>query len=475
MNQKIKYAIPVTAVAACLVIGTVCYNESLNKLVLKNNSVTLELGNVLSVNPKDYLADDVTDKVKKEVVNTSAILKDKNITYDKNKQQIKTKDKEFLDKGTYKLTFQYKKQIAEVNVTVKDTKLPTLTQTKKDVSVQEGTKSIDYKSLFKTEDIDNVDLTFENKDVKLDKPGTYKAKAIATDASGNKTEQEFNVVVTAKPKPKPKPKPTSKPSSKPSTKPSTPNKKPSNGSGSSVTKGWPKKYSDSGVSITITREWYQNAYVYAAHVQMKDYKRFGTAVSNNKYGGKETTRHAANRLGAILAINGCYSAPYLKYPVVRSGKLYHDTNSTWLPAVYSNKNGLLLSAWETGGTPGIVGLPLRDLVRDGKVTDTFSFGPPFLQKGVISKNKDKSRAQRTFIGTNGNAGDIWMVVSDGRYNDGKSAGLTYTQCAQFLKNKGCVFGVPLDGGGSSTMVFKGQVLNAERGHERAVVDHVYVK
>jgi exopolysaccharide biosynthesis protein len=68
-----------------------------------------------------------------------------------------------------------------------------------------------------------------------------------------------------------------------------------------------------------------------------------------------------------------------------------------------------------------------------------------------------------------------LVVSDGRYNDGKSAGLTYREMATYLQSKGCTFGVPLDGGGSSTMVFQGKVLNAANGNQRAVVDFVYFK
>jgi exopolysaccharide biosynthesis protein len=95
--------------------------------------------------------------------------------------------------------------------------------------------------------------------------------------------------------------------------------------------------------------------------------------------------------------------------------------------------------------------------------------------GEIANNTDTSRAQRTFIGTNGNAGDIWVCVSDGRYNDGKSAGLTFKQAAEYLKTKGCTFCVHLDGGGSSTMYFNGKVLNAASSGQRAVVDFVYFK
>ena len=79
------------------------------------------------------------------------------------------------------------------------------------------------------------------------------------------------------------------------------------------------------------------------------------------------------------------------------------------------------------------------------------------------------------MGTNGKAGDIWIIVADGDKNDKQSSGLTSYECAKLLQEKGCIFGIPLDGGGSSTMVWKGKVLNAVKGNERAVVDFVYFR
>lgn len=240
---------------------------------------------------------------------------------------------------------------------------------------------------------------------------------------------------------------------------------------------WPKGYSDGSATIIIYKEWYQNAYVYAAHITFSDYSRLRTDCANGSYNnGYETTSQAARRLGAIFAVNGCYSAPYLDYTVVRSGKIWNGANrSCWLPAVYSSHNGLLLNAWETGGAKGIAGQNVQTLVDNGLVTDSFCFGPPGLSNGQLIGGSDGSRAQRTFIGTNGNAGDIWICVSDGRYNDGESAGLTYYEAMEFLQTKGCSFGVHLDGGGSSTMYFNGQVLNAAKNGQRAVVDFLVFK
>lgn len=237
------------------------------------------------------------------------------------------------------------------------------------------------------------------------------------------------------------------------------------------TASYPMHYSDSTCTITIYKEWYENAYVYAAHLRFSDYSRFGTSCANGKYdNGYETTSHAAKRLGAIFAVNGCYSAPYLDYTVVRSGVLCNN-GKTYSPAIYSKNNGLFRSP----ETAGFAGTMADELVAEGKVTDTFCFGPQILSGGSPVNCKDTSRAQRTFIGTNGSAGDIWVCVSDGRKNDGRSSGLTYGQCARFLASKGCSFGIPLDGGGSSTMYFNGKVLNAAKGNQRSVVDFVYFK
>lgn len=239
---------------------------------------------------------------------------------------------------------------------------------------------------------------------------------------------------------------------------------------------YPIFYSDETCEITIIKEWYENAWVYAAHIIYTDYDRLGTTCANGAYNfGYETTSSVASRIGAILAINGCYSAPKLNYIVVRDGVICNGgERNLCLPAIYSSNNGKLQCVWETGGCD-LTGKNVTDLVNEGLVTDTFCFGPPYLINGEVLVKPDDSRAQRTFIGTNGNAGDIWLIVSDGRWNDGESSGLNGYQCAQYLASKECVFGVALDGGGSSTMVWQGEVLNAAKGNERAVVDFVYFK
>ena len=235
--------------------------------------------------------------------------------------------------------------------------------------------------------------------------------------------------------------------------------------------GWPKGYQDGTCRIVIYKEWYKNAYVYAAHVTFSDYDRLWVECANGKYNsGGETTSGAARRVGAILAINGDFAVPGNGaggYAIARKGVVCNDKKA-YPEGVYNSNTGLL--------TFGHSGRMLSELVAEGLVTDTFQFGPVCLKDGqVIGDPNSNSRAQRTFIGTNGAPGDIWLCVSDGRYNDGKSAGLNGYECGAYLKSKGCTLCVPLDGGGSSTIYFNGQVLNAASGGQRAVVDFLVFK
>ena len=75
-------------------------------------------------------------------------------------------------------------------------------------------------------------------------------------------------------------------------------------------------------------------------------------------------------------------------------------------------------------------------------------------------------------------GHYVFVVSDGRTSE--SAGLTLYELAQVMSDLGCEEAYNLDGGGSTTMYFNGEVVNnpTTNGNtieERSVSDIVYIK
>jgi len=63
---------------------------------------------------------------------------------------------------------------------------------------------------------------------------------------------------------------------------------------------------------------------------------------------------------------------------------------------------------------------------------------------------------------------LWiLVVVDGRSS--KSRGMTLLLLALYLKQRGCVTALNLDGGGSSTMVVNDALVNIPSGRDYALV------
>ena len=235
------------------------------------------------------------------------------------------------------------------------------------------------------------------------------------------------------------------------------------------------QYSDSKTSITLKQYREYDSNIYVADVTVSDASDLKTALANNTYGRNitDTTSDMAANNNAILAINGDYYGARQSGYVIRNGKLYRDTSGN-RDALVIQKNGefKFVSESETSAS---------ELLQDG-VLQVFSFGPVLLNNGEISvgENDEVGMAMasnpRTAIGYLGNNHYVF-VVSDGRTSE--SAGLSLYELASFMKELGVKDAYNLDGGGSSTMVFKGEIINnpttsGRSGEERAVSDIVYI-
>ena len=235
------------------------------------------------------------------------------------------------------------------------------------------------------------------------------------------------------------------------------------------------QYSDSKTSITLKQYREYDSNIYVADVTVSDASDLKTALANNTYGRNitDTTSDMAANNNAVLAINGDYYGARQSGYVIRNGKLYRDTSGN-RDALVIQKNGefKFVSESETSAS---------DLLQDGAL-QVFSFGPVLLNNGEISvgENDEVGMAMasnpRTAIGYLGNNHYVF-VVSDGRTSE--SAGLSLYELASFMKELGVKDAYNLDGGGSSTMVFKGEIINnpttsGRSGEERAVSDIVYI-
>lgn len=109
------------------------------------------------------------------------------------------------------------------------------------------------------------------------------------------------------------------------------------------------------------------------------------------------------------------------------------------------------------------------LVRAGRPLGSAGAG---LEK--FSEDFIRNRHPRTAIGVR-NDGRLVIVTVDGR-RPGKSVGMTVDELAQLVAGLACVEAVNLDGGGSTTMVVGGKVVNlpSDPGGERPVSDALLV-
>ncbi len=226
---------------------------------------------------------------------------------------------------------------------------------------------------------------------------------------------------------------------------------------------FPIRYRDAGVEITIEKQWYLGTCCYIAHLRMTDFSRLKTGMAKDRYGRKERPARFAEKHGCLLTVNGDYSEG-VKKGVLRCGVIYRG-DDTVADGAYSQKTGVLAAG--NGAT-------LSGLASLG-YTDSFGFGADVLVKDGVSvyfRKDGGKKAQRTLIGATGVPGEIYLVVTEGRYSDDVSPGLQYYEAGDLLQSLGCTYGIALDGGRSSSMVWDGCVLDQNR--SRKVTGFVYV-
>ncbi len=116
-------------------------------------------------------------------------------------------------------------------------------------------------------------------------------------------------------------------------------------------------------------------------------------------------------------------------------------------AVYRTLNGTRPADWEAA--PDVVG-GVGLLATAGRLVK--DWGPEKPRDGFTTE-----RHPRTMIGTAGD-GRIWLITVDGR-NKALSLGMSFAELQTLISRIGLVDALNLDGGGSTTMVVKGSVVN----------------
>ena len=235
-------------------------------------------------------------------------------------------------------------------------------------------------------------------------------------------------------------------------------------------------YQDENISVVMKTYQVNDTIVYVADVQLSSIEYLKTAFAENVYGRNvtETTSKIAEGVNAILAINGDYYGARDSGYVLRNGTLYRTNTSGRSQedlVILSDGSFEIINESETSA---------EDL-SELDALQVFAFGPALLTDGEISVTISEEVSQAKSSNPRTAIAEIeplhyLFVVADGRTDE--SEGLTLYELADFLQHLGADTAYNLDGGGSSTMVFNGNLINNPTStgkiKERSVSDIVYI-
>ena len=233
-------------------------------------------------------------------------------------------------------------------------------------------------------------------------------------------------------------------------------------------------YTDDNMSITVSKVRAYDTDIYVADIQVSSAEYLKTALAQNAFGRnlKDTTSNMAEQANAVLAVNGDYYGFRDYGYVLRNGVLYRSEAASDTDALVVYGDGTMAAVSQDTTT--------AEELKAAGAWQVLSFGPTLVSDGELAVSAgdevDQSMGSnpRTAIGMVSPLHYV-VVVSDGRTDD--NAGLSLNQLAQVLVDNGATFAYNLDGGGSTTMYFQGEVLNSptsgNRDGERQVSDIVY--
>ncbi|MDD6618729.1 MAG: phosphodiester glycosidase family protein [Clostridiales bacterium] len=232
-------------------------------------------------------------------------------------------------------------------------------------------------------------------------------------------------------------------------------------------------YETSTLKVSVTPKKTSYTKYWVCHIQTFSTQQLCSALSGGTYGNPRTkTSDEVDDHNGVIGINGSgfdYGSgiPAPGKSMIKGGEVYNDTYS----------NGNIMCVTRDGGMfTAVAGMTTEEMLNRG-VWDTYCFGPTLVENGkayeITSAFQQTYRYQRTVIGMV-NPGDYYILIVDGK-GAGGSEGMTYEEMQKVLLDLKCQYAYNLDGGGSTTLVFKGRVINSltDGGNERPCADILY--
>jgi len=241
--------------------------------------------------------------------------------------------------------------------------------------------------------------------------------------------------------------------------------------------------------------------------------RIETRVAVAREGdARETVAEFASREGTVVAVNGGYfrmdldpseavgllhisgktlsgslgwvRRDSLRYPVLRGSLGFFPEGRVDVAWAASRGDELMEWPLPPDNRPGHpAGLPDSSAGMPWEVRDALAAGPVLVRGGRIAVSDDEEVFfgssipevhPRTAAGYTAQ-GELILLVVDGRQPS--SRGVDLRELAAIMKELGCVEAVNLDGGGSSTLVVNGRLVNRPAGgsYQREVLSAITVR
>ena len=234
-------------------------------------------------------------------------------------------------------------------------------------------------------------------------------------------------------------------------------------------------YKTDKMSVSIEQKQKDGMTYFVADILLTDVSQLRTAFAGDSFtsGIYEATSDIAGRYAPVLAINADFCRYHRNGVIIRNGEVLRRQNITKHHLMIVDENGDFSVLTDRSGKQGLVASDLQSK----NTWQTFEFGPVLVQDGKAStlpnsfyiNCHDGYYEPRTAIGQLGPLHYI-VIVIDGR-RDGYSTGASIPQLQQLFLDEGAQFAFNLDGGGSTTLYFLGEVVNMPSGgKERSVSD-----
>lgn len=235
-------------------------------------------------------------------------------------------------------------------------------------------------------------------------------------------------------------------------------------------------YDESGLRIEIIKHEIQGTVYYTAELWLSDIQQLRSAFSGNAFDSEtETVFDIAQRNNALFAFNGDFATFNNGGIIIRNGELFRSNKSTRQTLMIDENGDFQIMT----DSPQNTKKKAEEMLAEG-IWHTCVFGPVLVKNSMPVElpkqffiNTKGAKEPRTAIAQLGPLHYL-VVIVDGRLEE-YSEGMSLSQLQEVFLEYEAITAFNLDGGGSTTLYYNGEVLNVPAtGHLRRVPDIFYI-